>query len=117
MSDMQSADMQAKKASQMRVQAKVTNGETEVKILMNHPMETGARKDQKTNEVIPAHFIQEVTCEHGGKVVLSSDWSAGISKNPYLSFKFKGGAAEESVKVTWKDNKGETETQEAKIKA
>lgn len=102
--------------SGMRVQAKVASGVTEVKILMNHPMETGARKDQKTNEVIPPHFIQEVICEYNGKIVLSSDWSGGISKNPYLSFKFNGGAAEENVKVTWKDNKGETETQEAKIK-
>lgn len=103
--------------SGMRVQAKASNGETEVKVLMSHPMETGARKDQKTNEVIPAHYITEVTCEYNGKVVLSADWSGGISKNPYLAFKFMGGNPEETVKVTWKDNKGETETQEAKIKS
>jgi len=100
----------------MRVQAKVTDGETEVKALMNHPMETGTRKDSKTGELVPAHFIQEVVCEYQGKVVLTADWSGGISKNPYLAFKFKGGAADESVKVSWTDNKGETEAQEVKIK-
>ncbi|MEY3220441.1 MAG: hypothetical protein RIT27_1798 [Pseudomonadota bacterium] len=101
--------------SGMRVQAKKEGDVIEVKILVSHPMETGTRKDQKTNEVVPAHFIQELTCEHAGKVVLSSDWSGGISKNPYLSFKFKSNEGG-SVKVTWKDNKGETETQEAVIK-
>ncbi len=100
----------------MRVQAKVTDGETEVKALMNHPMETGTRKDSKTGELAPAHFIQEVVCEYQGKVVLTADWSGGVSKNPYLAFKFKGGAADESVKVSWTDNKGETEAQEVKIK-
>lgn len=101
--------------SGMRVQAKKEGDIIEVKVLMNHPMETGSRKDQKTNEIVPAHSIKEVTCEHGGKVVLNADWTAGISKNPYLSFKFKSNDGG-SVKVTWKDNKGETETQEAVIK-
>jgi len=103
-------------ASGMRVQAKVKDGVTEVKALINHPMESGQRKDAKTGELIPAHFIQEVTCEYGGKVIMESVWSGGISKNPYLSFKFKGGEAGQMVKLSWKDSKGETDSLEVEIK-
>ena len=100
----------------MRIQAKAKGGETEIKALITHPMESGLRKDPKSGEQIPAHFIQEVVCEHSGKTVLEAAWSGGISKNPYLSFKFKGGAPGEMVKMTWKDNKGETDSLEVEIK-
>lgn len=101
----------------MRVQAKLKEGITEVKMLIKHPMETGARKEQATGKLIPAHFIQEVTCEYEGKVVMSAIWSGGVSKDPYCAFKFKGGKADEKVKISWKDNKGEADVAEVKIKA
>lgn len=100
----------------MRVQAKAKDGVTEVKVLMNHPMESGLRKDPKSGELAPAHFIEEVLCEYNGKVVMEGTWSGGISKNPYLAFKFKAGQPGEKVKISWKDNKGETESQEVDIK-
>lgn len=87
-----------------------------VKSLMSHPMETGSRKDKKTGKPIPAHYIKEVRCEHNGKNVLTSYWSGGISKNPYLAFRFKGGGSGDVVKITWKDNKGNSETGESKIR-
>lgn len=102
-------------ASQMRVRAKTKGDETEVKALMNHPMETGQRKDKKTGELLPAHFIKEVTCEYNGKVVMSALWSGGISKDPYLAFKFKGGAVGEKLKLSWVDNKGETDSLDVEI--
>ncbi len=103
-------------ASGMRVQAKTKDGVTEVKALINHPMETGQRKDSKTGELIPAHFIQEITCEYQGKVVMNALWSGGVSKNPYLAFKFKGGESGETVKLSWQDNKGESDSLEVQIR-
>jgi sulfur-oxidizing protein SoxZ len=47
---------------------------------------------------------------------MSANWSGAISNNPYLSFKFKGGASGEKVKITWVDNKGEGDSLEAAIK-
>ncbi|MGD8999350.1 MAG: thiosulfate oxidation carrier complex protein SoxZ, partial [Granulosicoccaceae bacterium] len=35
---------------------------------------------------------------------------------PYLSFKFTGGAKGDSIKISWVDNKGESASQEAKIR-
>ena len=100
----------------IKIRAKAKDGVTTVKSLMSHPMETGLRKDSKTGELIPAHHITEVTAEHNGKVVMTANWGGAISKNPYLSFKFKGGAAGETVKISWVDNKGESDSSEAPIK-
>jgi sulfur-oxidizing protein SoxZ len=102
--------------STIKIRAKASGGVTTVKTLMSHPMETGLRKDSKTGEMIPAHFISEVTAEHNGNVVMSANWSGAISKNPYLSFKFKGGAAGDKVKISWVDNMGESDSLEAPIK-
>ena len=48
----------------IKARAKLSDGVTTVKALIKHPMETGLRKDKKTGKMIPAHFIQEVVCEH-----------------------------------------------------
>ncbi|MCP3867733.1 MAG: thiosulfate oxidation carrier complex protein SoxZ [Gammaproteobacteria bacterium] len=98
----------------IKIRAKVKEDIVTVKALMTHPMETGARKD-KSGELIPAHFIQEVVCESGGKTILTADWSGGVSKNPYLSFKFKGASKGDMVKLSWADNKGKSDSVEAKI--
>jgi sulfur-oxidizing protein SoxZ len=78
-------------------------------------METGQRKDKKTGKPIPAHFVQNITVEHGGKTRVSADWSGGVSKNPLLFVKFKGGAKGEMVKVAWTDNQGGSDSAEAEI--
>lgn len=101
--------------SSIKVRAKAKGDEVTVKALISHPMETGLRKDKKTGAAIPAHFIQEVKADYAGNTVLTAYWGGGISKNPYLSFKFSGKAGE-TLKLTWLDNKGETDSVEAAIK-
>ncbi|MGD8741930.1 MAG: thiosulfate oxidation carrier complex protein SoxZ [Granulosicoccaceae bacterium] len=103
-------------AKGIKIRATAKGGSTTVKALMSHPMETGQRKNKKTGKKIPAHFIQEVTCEHNGNSVLTALWGPAVSKNPYLSFKFTGGAKGDSIKISWVDNKGESASQEAKIR-
>ena len=99
----------------IKIRAKVDGDVTTVKALISHPMDTGLVKDKKTGKPIPAHFIQEVTCEHHGNNVLTALWGAAISKNPYLSFKFKGAKAGDTLKLSWVDNKGESDSTETKI--
>ena len=103
-------------ANSIKIRAKAKGGVTTVKSLMTHPMETGLRKDKKTGKMIPAHFIQEVVCKHNGNVVMTTEWGAAVSKNPYLSFKFNGGAKGDNIELTWKDNKGESDTASAQIR-
>jgi len=103
-------------AKSIKVRAKVKKGIATVKCLISHPMETGLRKNKKTGKKIPAQFIQEVNCEHGGKAVLNAQWSGAISKNPFMSFKFKGAKSGDKIKISWVDNKGDSDSKEAKIK-
>ena len=102
--------------SSIKMRAKNKDGVTTVKALISHSMETGLRKDKKTGKKIPAHFIQEVVCEHKGNTVLTANWSGAISKNPYLSFRFTGAAAGDTLKLSWVDNKGEKDSAEATVK-
>ena len=103
-------------ASKIRIKPTRKNGVTTVKALMSHQMETGLRKDKKTGEIIPAHFIQEVSAQRNGKTVMTAYWGGAVSKNPYISFKLKGGEVGDEITLTWKDNKGETDSNTAKIK-
>jgi sulfur-oxidizing protein SoxZ len=38
-----------------------------------------------------------------------------IAKNPFLSFKFKGGAKGDKIEITWVDNRGEKRTDETVV--
>lgn len=102
-------------AKAIKIRAKSRKGVVTVKALMTHPMETGLRKNKKTGKKIPAHHITEVKATANGSEVLTADWSGGISKNPYLSFKFdgeKGG----KIAISWADNMGNNASVESKIK-
>lgn len=101
-------------ANPMKVRAVVDGDTVLVKALMSHVMETGRRTNDK-GESIPAHFIQQVTVTHKGRVVLSTQWGTSISANPFLAFRFRGGAKGETVKVAWVDSKGDSRTDEATI--
>jgi len=99
----------------MRIRATMAGDVADVKVLMNHPMETGLRKDAKTGQMVPAHFIQEVTATVNGATVLTSDLGSGVSKNPYLGFKVKGPKVGDTIVVNWTDNTGDKNSAEATI--
>jgi len=101
-------------ADPMKIRATLTGDSTEVKVLMSHEMETGQRKDAQGN-VIPAWFIQNVSVTHEGKTVLAAQWGPAVSKNPFVSFKFKGGAKGQKVTISWVDNRSDKRTDEAII--
>ncbi|WP_019447599.1 thiosulfate oxidation carrier complex protein SoxZ [Cupriavidus sp. BIS7] len=101
-------------ANPMRIRASMQGDEVDVKVLMNHIMETGQRKDTN-GQVIPAHFIQTVKATCNGKTVLSAQWGPAVSANPFLAFRFKGGAKGDKIQVTWVDNRGESRTDESTI--
>ena len=101
-------------ADPMKIRANQVGDSTEVKVLMNHEMETGQRKDAQ-GKTVPAWFIQNVSATWNGKTVLAAQWGPAVSKNPFLAFKFKGGAKGEKVQITWTDNRGEKRSDEATI--
>ena len=98
----------------MKIRATTVGDETEVKVLMSHEMETGQRKDGH-GKTIPAWFIQNVSVTWNSKTVLSAQWGTAVAKNPFVSFRFKGGAKGDKITVTWVDNRGEKRTDESMI--
>ncbi len=100
----------------MKVKAKIKKELVLVKLLAKHPMETGLRKDKKTGEIIPAHYIQELICKHQDKIVFIANFGRAVSKNPYVSFSFAGGKSGDQLSLSWVDNLGETEAVDVAIK-
>ena len=100
----------------MRIRAQAAGGNATVKVLMSHEMETGQRKDG-AGKVIPAWHITEVSATHNGKSVLSAEWGTGVAKNPFLQFTIKGAKVGDKIGIAWKDNRGETRTDEATVAA
>ena len=101
-------------ASSIRVRATSSGDTTEVQALIQHPMDSGFVKDANGG-IIPPHFIQQLTFEHDGKNVFVADWGAAVSKDPYVKFSFKGGNKGDDLKISWVDNKGQSDTTTAKI--
>ena len=102
-------------AKSIKLRAKASKGVVTVKALMNHPMETGLRKDKKTGKLVPAHHIQEVVAKAGDNTVLEAVWGGAISKNPYLSFKYPG-AKGDSLTLSWVDNQGNSDSATETVK-
>ncbi|MBS83375.1 MAG: thiosulfate oxidation carrier complex protein SoxZ [Gammaproteobacteria bacterium] len=101
--------------STIKIRAKESKGIVTVKALIKHPMETGKRKNKKTGELIPPHYIQEVSGEANGKEVIKVYWGPAVSKNPYLTFKYKGEKGDK-VTLTWVDNKGNRDSNKQAVK-
>lgn len=97
-----------------RIRASVSGAETEIKALMSHDMETGQRKDA-SGALIPAHHITDLSVTHNERVVLSAQFGTAISRNPFLQFRFKGGARGDKVFLNWTDNRGTRRSDEAFI--
>lgn len=102
-------------AEPMKIRATMAGDVADVKVLMNHPMETGLRKDAKTGKLVPAHFIQEVVAQLNGAPVMTANMGGAVSKNPYLGFKVKGAKVGDKITVSWVDNTGDKNSADATI--
>lgn len=101
--------------STIKVRTSMRDGITTVRAIIRHPMHTGYEFDMEAGALIPAHYIENVTAYHGEKIILQCDWSRAVSSNPYLSFEFTGAQPGDLLRITWSDNKGESDSIETKI--
>ncbi|HYD67788.1 thiosulfate oxidation carrier complex protein SoxZ [Azospirillum sp.] len=86
----------------------------EIKTMVQHPMESGQRKDASGNP-IPRKIINKFACTFNGKPVFETKLQPAIAANPYLAFFAK---VEESgtFEFTWTDDDGTVTTEKAQIK-
>ena len=99
---------------QIKIRAQIQGDITEVRILMQHPMETGQRKDDK-GQTLPAQFIQSFTVSLNGKPIIDGQLNTSISRNPLFSFKVRGVKGGDKLAVTWADNTGDKRQDELTV--
>jgi thiosulfate oxidation carrier complex protein SoxZ len=87
-----------------------------VRALITHPM-TPPRKPKAPGAPVDGNFIQEVTAEVNGKKVLHGDWSAGVSQNPYLSFKVREAKPGDVIRLSWTDSSGHSDSTQVVVES
>lgn len=80
------------------------------KVLINHPMETGLRRDAKSRQLIPADYIQELVVSIDDEKYFEMTLGENVSRNPYIHFMFSKALFDnQKVQIRWVDN-GKHET-------
>ena len=92
----------------VRFRVRLKDNIADVKVMIFHPMETGYRRDKKSKEIIPQHFIHTVKIAHNGKQIMEVHWSRSVSKNPYLNFRVPSASAGDEFMIVWNDNMGQS---------
>jgi sulfur-oxidizing protein SoxZ len=73
----------------------------EVRILIQHPMETGFRYDSLGRQT-PRNVIHRFECRYRGIEVFRAAMGAGIAANPYLKFFVRAGESGD-IECRWVD--------------
>jgi sulfur-oxidizing protein SoxZ len=90
-------------AARIQMPREVRRGElVEVRILIQHPMETGFRRDGEGKRV-PRNAIHSFACRYNGTEVFRATLSTGIAANPVLRFFFRAERSGE-VEFWWLDD-------------
>jgi len=99
---------------QIKIRAQVKGEITEIRILMQHPMETGQRKDEN-GQILTAHFIQTFSVNHNGKPMIDGQLNTAIAKNPLFAFKARGIRTGDKLSVNWQDSTGDKRQDEITV--
>lgn len=100
--------------ARVQLPASAKRGEViEVRIAIQHPMETGFRFDLM-GKAIPKNVINSLRVRYNGAEVFSAELGSGIAANPYLQFHTLAEASGEFV-FEWVDDNGNRGTERAAI--
>ncbi|WP_265944406.1 thiosulfate oxidation carrier complex protein SoxZ [Dechloromonas sp. A34] len=101
-------------ADQIKIRAQIQGEIVNIRILLQHPMETGQRKDDQ-GQTLPVHFIQTFSVSHNGKPLIDGQLNTSIAKNPLFAFKARGIKAGDKLSVYWQDNLGDKRQDEITV--
>lgn len=89
----------------VQVPPRVKRGEPfEIRVLVQHPMESGFRRDMN-GATVPVNIVDRLVCRIGGREVFRAELGTGIAANPYIAFHAVAQASGE-VEVEWSDDRG-----------
>lgn len=101
-------------ADPIKIRVQQNTDFADIRILMQHPMETGQRKDDR-GQTLATHFIQSFTVLLNGKPLLTGQLNTSISKNPLFSFRARGIKSGDKLAVSWEDNLGDKRLDEITV--
>jgi sulfur-oxidizing protein SoxZ len=100
--------------ARVQVPASAQRGEIiEVRIAIQHPMETGFRYDN-AGRAIPKNVINALVARYNGVEIFRAELGSGIAANPYLQFYARAEASGE-IEFSWVDDAGERGSERAPI--
>ncbi len=85
----------------------------EVRIAIQHPMETGFRYDQM-GKPISKNVINSLVCRYNGVEIFRAEMGSGISANPFLQF-YTMADASGALEFFWGDDAGDQGSERALI--
>ncbi len=92
--------------ARLLVPSQAKRGEVvEIRIAIQHPMETGFRMSN-LGKVIPKNTISNLVCRYNGADVFRAEMGSGIAANPYLQF-YIVALESGNVEFSWADDAGE----------
>ncbi len=101
-------------AARIQVPREAKHGEiVEIRIAIQHPMETGFRRDD-LGRAIPKNVINKFVCRYNGVEVFRAEMGSGIAANPYLDFYIVADATGE-LEFAWADDEGKTGSERAQL--
>ena len=86
---------------------------TRVRVLIQHPMETGFRFDVD-GKAVPKNVIHTLTADFDGVRVFKATLGSGISADPFLEFQLRTPHSGELV-LRWVDDNGEKGQAQAQL--
>ena len=85
----------------------------EIKVLVQHAMESGQRRDA-TGALVPRKILNRLAVRYGGREVFTAKLEPAIAANPLFSF-FLRAEASGSIELTWTDDDGSVHRSEHKL--
>jgi sulfur-oxidizing protein SoxZ len=96
-------------AARIQLPAQARRGEViEVRIIIQHAMETGYRTDD-SGKRIPRNVINTLSCRYNGEEVFRAEMSPGIAANPYFQF-YTVAEASGELEFSWVDDEGKRDS-------
>lgn len=86
----------------------------EVKVLIQHPMETGYRPGPN-GQLLPRDIIRRFVCRYDGVEVFSADLHPAMAANPFIAFHTVAVASGE-ITFTWTGDNGFEQTERRSLK-
>jgi sulfur-oxidizing protein SoxZ len=100
--------------ARIQVPAAAKRGEViEIRIAIQHPMETGFRLSDN-GRAIPKNVVNKLVCRYNGVEIFRAEMGSGVAANPLLDF-FTVAETSGELVFEWVDDEGKTGSERVRL--